>query len=383
MMGSGGKKEPVRVLQYIGSLEAGGSQSMIMNIYRNIDRTKVQFDFVVDRHGKNNLLYKEEIESLGGKVYIFDEYFKGYNYFGFTKQWKEFFKKHPEYKIIHCHVRSVASIVLKIAKKNGLVTICHSHNTSNGEGLKAIVKKILQVRIKKYCDYYLACSKNAAKWLYGDEISNSDKCIVINNAIEIENYCFNQKYRDEIRKKYGISDEKYLIGHVGRFVPQKNHEFIFDLIRNIKDKDVVFMLCGDGFLKNGFQEIVKNQGLNDKVIFVPSSDEIHKYYSAFDYFVLPSLWEGLGMVLVEAQFSGLTCLVSPNIPEEAKISNNYIIEDLLVDKWAKIILDKKLNQKRKEVRLFSIAEEFNVGKTAKDLQRFYLECAGQLGKVKK
>ena len=368
------QKEPIRILQYIGSLETGGSQSMIMNIYRNIDRNKVQFDFVVDRKDKKDLFYKKEIESLGGKVYIFDEYFKGYNYFAFIKQWREFFKKHPEYKIIHCHVRSVASIVLRIAKQNGLVTICHSHNTSNGKGVKAVAKELLQSRIHEYCDYYFACSKDAAEWLYGDKIAKSDKCIMLNNAIEVDKYKFNQKYRDEIRKKYNIADGVYIVGHVGRFEKQKNHEFIFELIKGIKDDGrTIFMLCGDGTLKADFQKRIKEVGLDNKVVFVPNSAEIYKYYDAFDYFILPSLHEGLGMVLVEAQFSGLMCLVSPNIPAEAKISENYTTKNLLTNEWISEILKKRVVQKRDEVVLSDSAKKFNVSFTAMNLQRFYLE----------
>ena len=226
-MDKGGKNDskPIRILQYIGSLETGGSQSMIMNYYRNIDRSKIQFDFVVDRNGKGDLFYKDEIESLGGRVYVFNEHFKGYNYFSFTGQWKEFFRAHPEYEIIHCHVRSVASIVLKIAKKNGLKTICHSHSISNGEGIKAVAKKLLQGRIKKYCDYFFACSRDAAIWLYGEEVVNSNQCIIMNNAIEIDKFSYSQKYRSEIRKKYSIQDEKYVVGYVGRFEEPKNPKF--------------------------------------------------------------------------------------------------------------------------------------------------------------
>ncbi|MBQ8985568.1 glycosyltransferase [Candidatus Saccharibacteria bacterium] len=378
------KKEPIRILQYIGSLETGGSQSMIMNIYRNIDRSKVQFDFVVDRKDKNDLFYKDEIESLGGKVYVFDEYFKGYNYFAFARQWREFFKKHPEYKIIHCHVRSVASIVLKVAKRNGLVTICHSHNTSNGKGIKAVAKKMLQSKIHKNCDYYFACSRDAAEWLYGDKIAKSDKCIILNNAIEVDKYRFNQNYRDEIRKKYGISDDVYLIGYVGRFEKQKNHEFIFRLIEGAKDDNgTIFMLCGDGTLKANFQKRIEEVGLKDKVIFVSGNTEIYKYYDAFDYFVLPSLYEGLGMVLIEAQFSGLTCLVSPNIPAEAKISKNFIVRDLLEQEWEKEIVKKKVNQKRGEVKLLDNARRFDILPVAREMQRFYLEKGDGMTKQKK
>ncbi len=368
------KKEnngPVRVLQYIGCLEAGGSQSMIMNIYRNIDRNIVQFDFIVDR--KDNMFYKEEIESLGGRVYVFDEFFKGHNYNSFIRQWRVFFEEHPEYKIIHSHVRSVASIVLKIAKENGLVTICHSHSISNGKGLKAIVKKLLQSRIKYYCDYYFACSMEAAEWLYGPEIANSKKCMIINNAIEIEKYRFNQLYRNRIRKKYLVGNDTFLVGHVGRFEIPKNHRFILELIRSMKDNDVVFMLCGGGSLKSEFERKVKEEGLDDMIILIPETNEIFKYYSAFDCFILPSLYEGLGMVLVEAQFSGLPCLASSNIPKEAMISDAIMFEELSIAKWKERILEERTKKTRNDIHFFDSANEYDVRQTSRRLLHIYLD----------
>lgn len=370
-----GSSQPIRVLHYIGSLDIGGSQTMVLNIYHNIDRSKVQFDFVVDK--KNELFFKEEIESLGGRVFIFDKSFNGFNYALFTRQWKNFFKDHPEYKLLHCHVRSVASIVLRIAKKSGLRTICHSHNTSNGSGIKSVVKKFLQSRIKS--DYYFACSKEAAEWLYGHRIASSRNCFVINNAIEVDKYRFSQNSRDEIRRKYAIDDDSFLVGHVGRFEKQKNHDFIFELIKNCDDERIKFMLCGDGSLKLSFQNRIKMEGLSDRVFYVAGTDEINKYYSAFDYFILPSLYEGLGMVLIEAQYCGLNCLVSPNVPDEARISDNYKVEELSVSKWERKIKCKEKVLGRDKVKLFRGAERYDVKKNAKTLEEFYIDCIGQYG----
>ncbi len=367
-----GKNEPIRILQYIGSLNIGGSQTMIMNVYRNIDRKKIQFDFIIDR--KNEKHFAKEIESLGGRVYVFDEYFNGKNYFKFKRQWTDFFKSHPEYKIIHCHVRSVASIVLKIAKKNGLKTICHSHSISNGKGMKGAAKRLLQKKIKNCSDYYFACSRKAAEWLFGLKIANSKDCIILNNAIEADKYCFNQKYRHEIRRAYSIDDGVYLVGHVGRFEKEKNHEFIIELAKAVNDVGIKFMLCGDGSLKPSIQERINKEGLNDRIIFVAETDDICRYYSAFDFFIFPSLYEGLGIVLIEAQYSGLNCLVSPNVPKEAKISNNFKVKELSVAKWAKEIGLKTIEKNREKVRLLSDAEKYDVRRTAKILEQFYLRA---------
>ena len=308
------KKEPIRVLQYIGSLEAGGSQSMIMNIYRNIDRSKVQFDFAVDRKGKDNLFYKDEIESLGGKIYIFDEYFKGYNYFAFKKQWKEFFRKHPEYKIIHCHVRSVASIVLKIAKQNGLVTICHSHSTSNGKGIKAVAKKMLQSRIHKYCDYYFACSEESARWLYGENMTKSDKCIILNNAIDTSKYTFDEKVRARARKELGLEDKKVL-GQIGRIEKVKNYDFSIELLsRLLKEDDKYFLLIvGAGSLENIIMKKARKLGVDKKMMILKNRSDVPELLQAMDVFIMPSLYEGLPVSLVEAQASGLPCVMTVSL----------------------------------------------------------------------
>lgn len=365
---------PIRILQYIGSLNSGGSQSMIMNIYRNIDRNKIQFDFIIDQ--KDRPFHEEEIKKLGGKIYIFDENFRGYNYLSFTKQWKDFFKTHPEYRIIHCHVRSVASIVLKIAKQYGLNTICHSHNISNGKGLRAFIKKIIQIKIPKYSDIMLACSDEAGKWLYGKKAHY----LVIKNSIEQSRYYYNAAYRKEIRKKYKISDDKYIIGHVGRFEKQKNHSFIVNIIKNLNnDNNLVFMLCGDGSLRPQIKAKLEKEIKEKKVYLINNTTDIYKYYSAFDCFILPSTYEGLGIVLIEAQFSGLRCIVSPNVPEEAKISQNYVKEPLDSNKWAKVIAEKKTEPDRSAPRLLNNSSTYNIKNAINVIERLYLNCDAQKG----
>ena len=322
------ENKPIRILHYIGSLNIGGSQMMIMNVYRNIDRKKIQFDFIIDR--KNEKHFAKEIESLGGRVYVFDEYFNGRNYFKFKRQWADFFKSHPEYRIIHCHVRSVASIVLKIAKKNGLKTICHSHSISNGSGVKSLAKTLLQKRIVKYSDLLLACSKDAAVWLFGEKVANSKNCIIIKNAIDAEKYQFDKEKRTAIRTKYGISEDEVLIGHVGRFSDEKNHSFMVDLMDSIKRPEFKMIFCGDGKAKDSVKHMASH---NKNILFYDDIYNAGDLYSALDVFILPSKYEGLGMALVEAQFNGLTCIVSNTVPEEAKISEKVFFLPLVPKIW--------------------------------------------------
>ena len=162
----------MRVLHMIGSLGIGGSQAFVMNIYRKIDRSKMQFDFIID-HPEYDY-YVNEIEEKGGKVFRFKT-FKGKNYFSMIKEWDIFFSSHPEYKILHCHVRSYASLFIPIAKKYGVKVIIHSHNDSNGNGLKAFFKYVLQLPLRFQADYYMACSQKAGEWLFGKRICSSNK----------------------------------------------------------------------------------------------------------------------------------------------------------------------------------------------------------------
>ena len=186
-------KKPERILHVLGSLNMGGAETLVMNIYRNIDRNKFQFDFVV--HGNTIGKYEKEILALGGKIYHIDEY-RVYNHLKYKKIWSVFFKEHPEYKIIHGHMRSTASIYLKIAKKYGLKTISHSHSISNGKGVKSIVKRILQHNIPKYADYMLGCSQKANIWLYGKKNSLKDNCLILPNGIDNQRFVFDAKERD-------------------------------------------------------------------------------------------------------------------------------------------------------------------------------------------
>jgi len=184
-MGESVMSQPIRVLQVFAQMNRHGSESMIMSMYRNIDRSKVQFDFIV--HTTDKCDYDEEIESLGGRIYSIPRY-TGTNHFLYKKAWHNFLKQHSDYKIIHGHIRSTASIYLKIAKKYGLITIAHSHNTSSGAGFSAIVKNIYQYPIRYIVDYLFACSKSAGTWLFGERACRKDNFFILNNAIDTKKF---------------------------------------------------------------------------------------------------------------------------------------------------------------------------------------------------
>ena len=217
--------EPLRILHMIGSLNIGGSQSMVMSLYRKIDRSKVQFDFIID-HG-DHIYYKDEIEKLGGKIYTFPT-FKVWNIVEIIKCWNNFFDSHKEYRVLHSHIRSYASLFLPIAKKNGLKTIIHSHSTSNGKGIVAVIKDIMQLPLRRQADYMFACSDEAGRWLFGRKALSKKNYMVIPNAIDSDRFKFNQEKRDEMRELLHI-ENKYVIGTIGRLSAPKHQKFLIEV----------------------------------------------------------------------------------------------------------------------------------------------------------
>ena len=369
--------EPIRVLQVFAEMNRGGAETMIMNLYRHIDRAKIQFDFIV--HTNEKCAFDEEIEQLGGIIYRVPRYV-GKNHFEYKDAWQNFFISHPEYKIIHGHVRSTASLYLKVAKKHGLITIAHSHNTSSGNGISSVVKNILQYPIRHTADYFLACSEAAGKWLFGDTVVSRSNFKVLVNAIETDRFSFNNHSRDAIRNEFGI-ENKYVIGHVGRFHPQKNHEFIIDVFKSVHNKvnNSVLLLIGDGALKESIQMKVRKEKLENSVIFAGVRSDVPDIYQGMDLFLFPSLFEGLGIVVVEAQAAGLNCIVSNQIPDEAIITN--LVEKVSLVKspedWAEVVL-KKINYKRKDTSELLKASGYDIKDSVKWLENYYLERNNRL-----
>lgn len=365
---------PTRILNVLGRLDRGGAETMVMNLYRNIDRSKVQFDFVV--HTKDKCDYDDEVRALGGKIYSLPSY-TGKNHSQYKRAWNIFFEDHPEYKLVHGHIRSTAAIYLKVAKKYGLITIAHSHNTSSGKGLSAFVKNIMQYPIRNISDYLFACSEFAGNWLFGEKASKKNNFFLLKNAIDVEDFIYNEEVRKMKRQEFNL-DGKFVIGNVARFHPQKNHTFLIDIFKKVHDKnnDAVLMMVGQGDLQPQIKKKIDDLGLGNNVIFTGVRTDIPDLLQAMDIFVFPSLFEGLGIVTVEAQAAGLECIVADTIPREAFVTN--LIDSVSLresaDTWAEKIL-KNSNYERRNTYNEICDSGYEIKDTSKWLEDFYLQKA--------
>lgn len=356
-----------RVLHVFGTLNRGGAETLVMNIYRNIDRSKIQFDFVV--HHEDEGAYEEEVRKLGGKVYRVPNY-RGTNHFAYKKAWDKLLKDHPEYKIIHCHKESIVALVMDEANKNGRIAIAHSHNTQNIPGFKGKVMDVLNKNVDAKADYRFACSVDAGYRMFGRDKDFT----VIDNGIEVENFSYNPEIRAKIREKLGFSDKKVL-GHIARFNKQKNHSFLIDIFADLikEDDDYLLVLAGVGDLKEEIEKKVKDFGIEDKVIFLGSIGYVNELLQAIDIFILPSLYEGLAVSTIEAQAAGLKCLLADTIDKNSKITD--LVEFIPIDggtrPWIEEI-QKALPYQREDTSEMIKKAGFDIRETAERLSEFYL-----------
>ncbi len=363
--------EPIRILHMIGSLNIGGSQSMIINLHKAIDKTKIQFDYIIDH--PSHLYYEPVIRELGGRIFVLPS-FNGLNFITIRKAWQTFFDEHKEYRILHSHIRSYASIYLPVAHKAGVKTIIHSHSTSNGSGLSAIVKRALQFPLRYQADSFFACSKEAGAWLFGKKIVNGKNFHILQNAIDCNKYRFNQNTRDEYRKAMNLTDKKVFI-HVGRFHPAKNHLFLLNLFAEIykKDKKAVLLLVGDGELRSVIEKKIEELNIQKSVFVLGNRSDVPDLLQSADCFLFPSIWEGLGMVAIEAQAVGLPCICSTGVPQMVSVVPDlcYFLPTDDMQKW--VDLASKLHPSYFETSNYLRKSGYDIKVTAKEMMLFYMK----------
>lgn len=366
----------LRIGMYIGKWVGGGVEAVVMNYYKNIDRNKIQFDFICD-DDSTNIPY-EEIEKLGGKVIIVPPYQK---LIKFHKEFKRICKEN-NYKIVHSNINALSVFPLFAAKCAGVpIRIAHSHSTTNkAEWKKNLLKQALRPFSKVFANTYFACTEHAGRWLFGNKTFDEGKVLVVNNGIDVDSYSFNEKIRKEKRKELNLKDTDIVIGHIGRFMKQKNHEFLIDIFNELykENNNYKLMLIGQGPLQDEMKQKVKDLGIEDAVMFLGQKTDANKYYQAMDLFLFPSLYEGLGMVFVEAQSAALPSVASTEVPVIAQVSDRayFIGLDQPIKVWTDKIKevinqDRIVDTKRIKDAGYDIVTE------AKKLEQKYIDLIGR------
>ncbi|MDM1496782.1 glycosyltransferase [Myroides odoratimimus] len=363
----------LRILHILGSLNRGGIETLLINLYRNVDRNVVQFDFLI--HVNEIGDYGQEIIEYGGNIFHVKARNKGY--FTNSKDLDSFFKKNQgKYSIVHYHCSSMSYIkpMLK-AKKYGVENIIlHSHNSrAGGFFIHNYLHKINRVLYRGFTNFNFACSDLAGKWMFGNSTYK-----IIKNGVDLDKFMFDGKVRNEYRKVLGFNEEDIVIGNVGRFHPQKNHLFLLDVFYELYNinKNYRLVLVGGGALEREIRDKIEFLDIGQRVTMLGVRNDVNLLINAFDNMLFPSLYEGLGIVLIEAQANGLPIYASENfIPKEVRINDNFNFVNLAFDAkvWAKIINKKKseridVNQTYES----SFLKEYDINKVALDLQNFYL-----------
>lgn len=366
------KEEPIRIAQIIGKWLGGGVEAVVMNYYRHIDHSKVQFDFICD-DDSTNIPY-DEIEKLGGKVILIPPYQKVFKY---QKELRRVLRD-GKYKIVHSHINTLSVFPLYAAKKVGVpVRIAHSHSTTNKkEWKKNLLKQVLRPFSKKYATNYMCCSELAGRWLFGDKAYDEEKVYLLNNAIDLDKFKYDKKIRDKKRKELGIKEDTIVIGHIGRFVAQKNHTFLIDIFNQFhkKEKNSILLLAGQGPLQEEIKNKVRELGLDDSVRFLGQRNDANELYQAFDVFLLPSLYEGLPVVGVEAQASGLLCFFSDDMTKETKVLDSTVFMSLsnTSEEWTGEILTNLKDYKRINTKNEVSDNGFDIEIEARKLEKYYI-----------
>lgn len=358
---------PVRVLHIVTQMNRGGLESMLMNYYRQIDRSKVQFDFIVHREERG--AYDDEIEALGGKIFRLPRLVPWSR--TYLNALNHFFDTHRDYKIVHVHQDCLSSVALKTAKEHSIpVRIAHSHTSNQDKNLKYPIKLWYKKSITRYATTLFACGNEAGQWMFGDV-----PYAVINNAIDTAKYAYDPSTRNTVRDMLGLGNS-LVVGHVGRFNPPKNHPFLISafaaLLKHEPNSTLLLAGGGDGMARA--QQLASDLGIADKVRFLGVRSDIAELMQAMDVFAFPSLYEGLPVTMVEAQAAGLPCVISDKVPIECVLCKDLVNISHLsagAETFARAILARR-NTQRRDRRADIAAHGFDISNEAIKLQEFYL-----------
>lgn len=375
--------ETIRILHVFGTTNLGGAESRVMDLYRAIDRTKVQFDFVT--HTKRDGHFDQEIMKMGGRIFHVPP-FRVYNILSYRRAFRQLFLEHPEFCMVHGHMTSTASIYLPVAKKAGVqTTIAHARSAGVDKGVKGYVTKLLRKNLYRKADVLFACSGLAGQAVFGEKAWKSGRVKFVPNAVDAVKYRYQEALREQVRKELGL-ENKWVIGHVGSFRYAKNHEYLLKVFEAVKKMsgernshkeqnssvEPVLLLLGDGELMENIEQLAARMGLAESVLFLGNRDDVWKYYQAMDFVVFPSRYEGMPGTIVEAQVSGLKCLISNRISEDT-IFTDLVKQksiDIPPEKWAKDVLKERIYD-RKDSYEQAVEAGFDVTGQAQRMLNFY------------
>lgn len=362
--------KPIKVLAVVYQLKPAGLENRLMDIIRNIDRKRVQID--VYTYQMTPGLYDEEVRRLGGEVY-YNPPLTIKNMFWYVKYFRDFLKSHPEYRIVHAHQDAWCSVFCKGAFLAGVpVRIAHSRTAISCNSLGYLVKNIIKLAAKKYANYYFAVSGKAGRWLYGSKLYDSGKVQIWPNAIDAEKFYFDPAVRDRVRKE-NRWDGKYVVMHVGNFTQPKNHPFILKVFNEVvkKDRNALLVLAGSGD-HTEIDRYIQEHGLGEYVQFLGSRRDVNELLQAADVFLFPSIFEGLPGALVEAQASGLPCVISDTIAEEVHINPDLAVLSLSrsAEFWAEQVLGYR-TYRRESTQKYIEQKGFDIHSLTEKLSLFY------------
>ncbi|MDQ6423272.1 glycosyltransferase family 1 protein [Paenibacillus sp. LHD-117] len=331
--------EPLRILQVVTVMNRGGLETMLMNYYRQMREKGIQFDFLVHRTEEGH--YDAEIASLGGRIFRMPQIRPG-NYRRYFKQLDAFFAEHRDYKVVHSHMNENSGFVLRAARRAGVpCRIIHSHLSDLGLDYKYPFRLYARMSIKDHPSDYFACSARAGEWLFGKEKASSAKVTVLHNAVNASEFRYDEAARVAVREELGAGD-RIVIGHIGRFNEQKNHRFLLQIFEAIhrRNANTMLILAGDGHLRPAMEKEAEKRGISAAVKFLGVREDIAGLLQAMDLFLFPSLFEGLPVVLVEAQAAGLRCIVSDRITKESDITGrvSFLSLDQSPEVWSDAVL---------------------------------------------
>ena len=371
--------DPIRVAQILNRMDSGGIEAVLMNYYRHIDRSKVQFDFYYAEDSR--LPQRAELEKLGAGLYPVPAYSRPVAYhWALYRAFRE-----KQYKIVHAHLSTMSVFALFAAWRAKVpVRICHNHTTAHkSEGKRTVLKYLLRPFNKVFATDYFACGEAAGRWMYGDRCFDAGRVTVIPNAIETEKYAYDPDARVQLRDELQIPQEAFVVGHVGRFMHQKNHRFLLEMFAQLLPQrpEAWLLLVGEGEMQREMERLARQLSIRERVVFTGARQDVNKLYSVMDVFCLPSYYEGMPLVAWEAQANGLPCLFADTVSKEASFEQLETVYRLALKETAQwCVLLKQFSNKRSSEP--DIVAPFSIIKQSCKLEEYYLIVNGLLQKIR-